>query len=80
MHQTVTDMGLLDPNLDKYHKKSCFGVQKKLNFFAKSLKFLFEILEILGWFFINFIELFKMPPMARGETISTHNYEMSRFV
>ena len=48
MHQTVTDMGLLDPNLDKYHKKTCFGFQKKLNFWAKSLKFLFEILEILG--------------------------------
>ena len=47
MHQTIIDIGLLDPNLDKYHKKNFFGFQKKLNFWAKSLKFLFEIREIL---------------------------------
>ena len=47
MHQTIIDMGLLDPNLDK-SQKNFFGYQKKLNFWAKSLKFLFEILEILG--------------------------------
>ena len=47
MHQTVTDMGLLDPTLINITKK-CYGFQKKYNFWAKSLKFLFEILEILG--------------------------------